>query len=990
MSSSLDPKTPESLREQLRLAYDPLFRGHTKLMAHRVRTILMVSNSYESFSIERDASLEYAIYGTSQSVSLRVIPQITTAVSAEEGLRILEQERFDLVLFSANLPDMEIGAFAAAAKQRAPNVPVVMLVFDGRWFDVTYAGQEPENIDWIVAWRGNAQVILSIIKLAEDRANVDRDIQLAAVGTILVIEDSVERYSALLPHLFTKLLLRTLELTPEGINESERMVRSRVRPKVLLARTFGEAEALVEKYQTSLLAIISDLRTFHDDRIDPQSGPRFLERFAARFPGLPVLVQSAESDGAAVAARIGARFLDKQSTRMPDALDQFILDDVGFGSFVFRDATGAVHATAANLWDMEEALWRVPDESIVWHAKRNDLSHWFRARGEVTLAELVRPLKVEDFQTTSDLRNFLRSAVAIARVEKHRGVVADFKADSFDPSYPFLVVGKGSYGGKGRGLAFMYNLLSREAPAVAGANIRVPNALIIATSLYDEFVQANGIDPAELAGLSDEGIKQRFLAARIPASLAKNLRAYLERVRYPLAVRSSSILEDSHHQPCAGLYATFFLPNSHADVQVRLTQLSQAIALVYASVFLDQARKYHQGMGLITAEEKMAIVVQEVFGRRHGELFYPTLGGVAQSHNYYPVFDMKPEDGVATIGLGLGKHVVEGGQAVRFCPKYPKVLPQFSSVASTLKASQSEFYALDLSQKDLDLAGGQGAALVRLPLAKAEEHGELGRVGSVVSPDDDRVYEGVGRPGPRVVTFSRQLKSADAPLCNLLRELLTSGRKNLGCALEIEFSANLTDEGMDFAFLQIRPFVAQIDPRQASLEGVAADKVLLRCKRAMGNGRAEGVRDLVYVHPQRFDRAKSAEVGKLVGELNARLAALRRRYVLVGPGRWGTNDPWLGIPASWYQLSAAKVIVEVPAKDLSIEPSQGTHFFHNMISAGVGYLSLGNGPDEMVRWDALDALPGVDLGLGLRHVTVPAALVIRINGGKQEAVIALG
>jgi hypothetical protein len=395
-------------------------------------------------------------------------------------------------------------------------------------------------------------------------------------------------------------------------------------------------------------------------------------------------------------------------------------------------------------------------------------------------------------------------------------------------------------------------------------------------------------------------------------------------------------------------------------------------------------------MGMNTAEEKMAVVVQEVAGRRHGDLFYPSLAGVAQSHNYYPVFDMRPEDGVATMALGLGKHVVEGGEALRFSPKHPRVLPQFSSPAATLKASQSQFFALDLAHTDRDLSDTSQATLVRLPLSRAEEDGELQRIGSVVSPDDDRVYDGLSRPGARVVTFSRLLKSADGPLCAVLQHLLTVGKQNLGCALEMEFSANLSDDSIDFALLQIRPFVAQVESARVALEPIAADKVLCRCKRAMGYGRAEGVRDVVYVHPDRFDRSTSREVGKLVGELNAKLSAERRRYVLIGPGRWGTLDPWLGIPVVWYQLSAAKVIIEVPARDIAVEPSQGTHFFHNMVSSGVGYLSLSGVSDtEFVRFDLLDGLPGEDLSPSLRHVYLPAPLTIRLNGARQEGVIAL-
>ncbi len=954
-------------------------------MEHRVRTILMVSNSYESFSIAGDADLESAIYGTSQTFQLKVIPQITTALSAKEALGILAERSFDLVLATANLADMEIGEFAAAAKALHPATPVVMLVFDGRWFDLTYGGAKLEELDWIFAWRGSPSVILSIIKLAEDRANVDRDTKLAAIGTIIVIEDSVERYSALLPVLFTTLLGRTLSLMPDGINESDRLIRSRVRPKVLLAQNFAEAKALAEKYESSLLGIISDLRTYQDDRRDPDAGPRFLCDIATRLPGIPILIQSSEPSGAELARSIGARYLDKRASRMPATIEQFILDDIGFGSFVFTDAHGNTFAHAANLWEMQDALAKVPDASILFHAERDELSLWFRARGETTLAAIVRPLHPRDFDTTSELREFLVTAVAIARAEKHRGAVADFKADCFDPTYPFLVTGKGSLGGKGRGLAFMFQLMSRELKdeELEGIRVRIPNTLVIATGEFDAFLSDNRLDPAELLQLKDHEIKARFCAGSFSQRLMADLRTYLDRITFPLAVRSSSILEDSHHQPCAGLYATYFLPNTSPDLTLRLAELCRAIALVYASMFLENPRQYHQATGMDIAEEKMAVIVQEVVGKRHGDRFYPTLSGVAHSHNYYPVFAMQPEDGAAMLAIGLGKHVVEGGEALRFCPKYPSAIPQLSSLRTALDASQRDFFALDLG-------ADKESALIKLPLDAAEEDGVLRHIGSVVSLDDDRIYNGLNRKGPRLVTFWRLLRHADEPFCKLLRYLLALGRQNLGCALELEFACNIEDDVIDFAFLQIRPFVTQRESRHIELTDLDEAKVLCRSQRAMGNGLIDTIRDIAYISPSRFDRRDSQQAAKLIGELNLRLAEERRPYVLIGPGRFGSMDPWLGIPVAWFQLSGAKVIVEVPAADLPLEPSAGTHFFHNMVSAGIGYLSLPAQTDvDFVRFEKLDAMPHEKIGDFLRLVSLPSPLKVAIDGRKQRAVIAL-
>ncbi len=984
------------LREQLRYAYDPQFRGFHKLMARRVKTILMVSNPYEAFSLSRDYSLTQDIYGTSQLLHLQNVPQIVTALSAQEALAHLADDHFDLVLISPNLPDVDTFEFARRVKAERPQQPIVLIVFDGRWFDETYAGVEPAGIDWTFAWRGNANVLLSIIKLVEDSLNLETDLQLANVGTILVVEDEVAHYSVLLPHLYTMLMQRTFSLVPQGINEGERQIRTRVRPKVLLARTFATARALFERHRSSLVGVISDLRTFHEDRHDPQAGLRFLADVVRLEPGLPVLVQSSEPNVAEVAAGLRARSLDKHGSEMRAALEQFVLEDIGFGDFVFRTADGVEIQRVANMWEMENALRTVPDESIVHHASRNDLSHWFRARGEVTLATLLRPVQVGDFASVAALRDYVSSAVSIARQEKYRGAIADFRPPEFDPDYPFLVLGKGSLGGKGRGLAFVFRQLSQKLAdgRVAGVRTRLPATLVIGADEYDRFLRGNELGTQTLAQLEDRAILERCAAGQLDQELHRGLEHYVERIRTPLAVRSSSLLEDSHYQPSAGLYATYMLPNNDADPARRLEQLCTAVKLVYASACLARARRYLEAVGLDLAEAKMAIVVQEVAGRSHGRYFYPAFSGVAQSHNFYPVFQMKPEDGVATVALGLGKQVVEGGEAVRFCPRYPQVLPQFYSPAEVMKVSQRQFFALDLGRGDFDLLAGTDATLARLPLSQAEEDGVLAPLGSVVSVDDDRLYDGVNRPGTRVVTFARILKHNEFPLSAVLNELLASCRQDLGFPVELEFAADLADsEGREaeLYFLQMRPLVAMRERRDSALvEAVPESRVLCRSQRVLGNGRIEGLYDILYVHPDRFDRGLSAEVAAAVARANDRLARERRPYVLIGPGRWGSFDSWLGIPVVWHQISGARVIVECPPRDLATDPSQGTHFFHNLTSAGVGYFSLTRSSEkEFVRWDLLEGLPGSDLSPFLRWVQLEAPLAVRMDGQTQQGVILL-
>ena len=986
---------PPDLRDQLRYAYDPQFRGLHHLMARRVRTILMVSNPYESFSISRDYSLTQGIYGASQLLHLQNVPQIVTALSGKEGLSILEKEHFDLVLVSGNLPDTDTPDFGRKVKAAHPGLPVVMVVFDGSWFDQTYRGAEPEGIDRTFAWRGSADVLLSIMKLVEDSQNVDRDLGIASIGTILVIEDAVEHYSLILPHLYSMLMQRTFLLVPEGINESDRQVRTRVRPKVLLARTFGEARALFEKYETSLVGIISDLHTYHDDQADPDTGARFLRAVAARAPGVPILVQSSEPNASEVARSVGARCLHKRGSNMRAGIEQFILEDVGFGDFEFRLPDGTKVRRVSNLWEMEQAIGSVPDESFVYHVNRNDLSHWFRARGETTLAAVLRPLTLADFPSVGALKDYVISAVSIARREKYRGAIADFRPPEFDPSYPFLVLGRGSLGGKGRGLAFVFRQLSQwlKDGCIQGVETRLPRTLVIGADESDAFLAGNGIEAASLEGVDDDAVRRRFANGSLSPRLRECLEFYIRRVNVPLAVRSSGLLEDSIRQPLAGLYATYMLPNNHPDSGVRLKHLETAVKLVYASAYVERPRRYLEATGHDLTETRMAVIIQEIAGSQHGRYFYPDISGVAQSHNYYPVFQMQPEDGVATIALGLGKQVVEGGDAVRFCPRYPQVLPQFRSPAEVMRVAQREFFALDLERGAADLLAGADATLARLELSQAEADGTLAFAGSVVPADEDRIYDGLGRRGARVVTFARILKHNVFPLCAILNEVLEAFRRDVGFAAEIEFAVDL---GADpsrkpvFYFLQMRPLVALRERYDVAPESVPPDKLLCRSERVLGNGRIEGLRDIVYVDPGRFDRGRSADVASVVAELNERLTREGRQYLLIGPGRWGSFDPWIGIPVAWHQISGAHTIVEVPPRDLPIEPSQGTHFFLNVTSAGIGYFSLGGANEkEFVRWDLLSRLAGEEIEAGVRHVRLAHPVSVRMDGQTQQGVISL-
>ena len=710
---------------------------------------------------------------------------------------------------------------------------------------------------------------------------------------------------------------------------------------------------------------------------------------------MPILVQSSEPDASLIAASVGARCLNKRTSNWREGIEQFILEDVGFGDFEFRLPDGTSVARVANMWEMEQALQTVPVESLRFHGARNDLSHWFRARGEITLAEVLRPLSIADFPAVQEFRDYIINAISIARREKYRGAIADFRPPEFDPNYPFLVVGRGSLGGKGRGLAFVFRQLSRwlKDDRIQGIRMRLPRTLVIGADESEAFLKDEAINVNTLEGQSDATLLERFARGRLSRTLSERLAFYVQQVNVPLAVRSSGLLEDSHHQPLAGLYSTYMLPNNDPDPAVRLRQLETAVKLVYASAYLERPRRYFEAIGHDLGESRMAVIVQEIAGRRYGRYYYPAISGVAQSHNYYPLFQMKPEDGVATIALGLGKQVVEGGDAVRFCPRFPRVLPQFRSPAEVMRVAQREFFALDMERTEVDLLGGSDATMARLPLAQAEADGALGIAGSVVDAEEDRIYDGLGRRGCRVVTFARVLKHNVFPLCAILNEIFETCRQELGFAVEIEFAVDIDpDPGREpeFCFLQLRPLVASRERCDIQQDAIAPEKLLCRSDRVLGNGRIEGLRDIVYVDPATFDRGRSAEMASLVASINERLMRERRPYVLIGPGRWGSFDSWIGIPVSWHQISGARVIVEVPAKDLPMEPSQGTHFFHNMTSAGIGYFSLaGSSENELLRWDVLKGLPSEEVAPGLRHVRLHEPLSIRMDGQTQQGVILL-
>jgi CheY-like chemotaxis protein len=979
---------PDGLSE-----YDPTHAVFRDLMSYRVREVLLVSSLYDSYILEEDGQLSESLDAEFYQLNLATSPRITQVSTAEEAFSILEKRPFDLVITMARLGGMDPRAFARAIKERHLDLPVVLLADNHYEAHRVKELNRPVVLDQVFVWRGDVALFLAIIKFIEDQRNVAHDTKLAGVRAIILIENSVRFYSLYLPLLYTELTKQTEALMADGVNARQRLRRMRARTKILLAETFEEGWQLFESYRAFTLGIISDARFPRGGESDPEAGLEFVRRVKAEDPDMPALIQSTDEELAERAYGLGAAFLYKHSPRLLEELRRFIQMSLGFGDFVFLDpGSGAELARVSDLAAMPKVLRRVPVGSLRYHASRNHFSNWCMARTEFALAARIRPKKVSDFADGEELRGYLVDAFSALASEARRGVVADFTPQEFDELEGFVRIGGGSMGGKGRGLGFINALLSRQEERIDGeVRVFVPPAAVIGTDAFDEFLHRGDLLALALSDASDREIENAFLRVALPEWVMGDLSAIVERTRVPLAVRSSSLLEDSYDQPFAGIYKTFMLANTNPKPEVRLGELAAALKLVYASTFSRNAKAYLANTPHRPEEEKMAVVVQRLVGRGHGRFFYPAFAGVACSRNYYPVLGLKAAEGLGAVALGFGKTVVEGGKAVRFSPGAPRRVPQFSSTSGYLETAQRQFYALALDRGLAVAQADHTDALVVLGLDEAERDGALAQVGSVYSPDNDAVYDGIGRPGIRLVTFAPILKGGLFPLSRILTRLLALGEQAMSCPVEIEFAVNLpADDGQpgEFAVLQIRPLVVEVGAEDLDelLRLTTADSVLCLSQQALGQGRIQGVRDVVYVKPAAFDRSQTLTVASEVGAVNRALIEEGRPYLMIGPGRWGTADRWLGIPVEWHQIAGARVIVETELEDVAVTPSEGTHFFQNITSFGIGYLTVQRHSGS-VDFDWLAAQPASGETSFLRHVRLERPLDVRIDGRSGRGVV---
>jgi CheY-like chemotaxis protein len=973
-----------------------LFDAFENLMPFRVNDILLVSSLYDSFILREDGRLNELLIGESLELEQHQVPGVTHVASGAEALELaLEQPRFNLIVSNLRVVDMDAAQLAREVRKAGLRVPVMVLAYDYREITNFLTRNPQTDIERIFLWQGNARILISMVKYIEDKRNVFHDTKAMDVPVILVVEDDIRYYSLFLPVIYTELISQSRRLLSEGINVAHKLVRMRARPKILLASDYESAEMDARRYREHLLAVVSDVEFPRQGIMTPAAGFALARTIRAMVPDVPIVLQSSRTEFMQRAYDEEFGFLQKRSPTLLGDLRRILTEEVGFGDFIFflPDKKTEV-GRATNLNELEQQLATVPAQSIEYHAARNHFSHWLMTRTEFALAQKLRPRKLSDFVDTEHLRRDLIESIAEYRREQGQVLIGEFNPATFQPSEAFfLQIGGGSLGGKARGLAFIRHLLHQKRIGRRYPNIRigVPATLVLTTEIFDSFLRDNDLLDLALHGTDDDEIVRRFLAAPFPVTLIDKLLAFLQEVRYPLAVRSSSLLEDSQYQPFSGVYETFMLANQNPDIQLRLEQLLEAIKLVYASTFSQHAKAYVRATPYRLEEEKMAVLIQQIVGTTHGNRFYPNFSGVVRSRNFYPHPPVRVEDGFAAVALGLGRSVVGGGKCLTFCPRYPQNLVQFSSVDDILANSQTEFWALEVEHAAR--AGDAAADLREVPfrLDVAEADGTLQMLASTYSIDNHAVYDGMSRRGPRIISFAPILKHGMFPLPGILDQLMRIGEDALGRPVEIEFAVRLpqlADEPAEFGFLQLRPLVMSREGEDIHMEQVEPAHLVCQSSQVMGHGRVEDLRDVIVVDFHRFERGRSVEVAQSVAHFNAHLGDSATPYMLIGVGRWGSTDSWLGIPVAWDQISGARVIVESGFRDLRVVPSQGSHFFQNLTAFQIGYFTVNPDAGEgFVDWEWLAAQPAVEEHGCVRHLRFDAPLLVLMNGKTSEGMI---
>ena len=962
------------------------------LMNKRIYNVLLIATKYDAFMLEDDGRVDEQIFNEYTSLSLRYPPRFTQVTTEEEALAELKDRNFELIICMPNMDNRDIFAAAKEIKIHYPNIPIVVLTPFSKEVSKRIANEDLSAIDYVFSWLGNAELLLAIIKLIEDKMNAPDDTASVGVQIILLVEDSIRFYSSALPHLYKFVLEQSQMFAKEALNGHQQTLRMRGRPKIKLARTYEEAVRIFNQYRDNMLGIVSDMSFMHDGVKDPYAGYKFGQYVRKTGLIIPFVLESSESSNKVYAKELGASFIDKNSKSYPQDLRKKIMQRFGFGDFVILNPqTKEEIMRIKDLKDLQKKVYQIPDDSLVYHLSRNHFSRFFYSRAMFPPAEVLKRVDVSDYKDMDEARKLIFDLIVQYRRMKNSGVVAIYQKDRFDEYSNFARIGDGSLGGKGRGLAFMGAMVKRYPKLeTENFNTNIPKTVVICTDIFDEFMETNELLPVALSDADDETILKYFLRASLPASLIDDLMAFFDVVKSPIAGRSSSLLEDSHYQPFAGIYSTYMVPRLD-DKYEMLRLLSDAIKAVYASVFYRDSKGYMTATSNLIDQEKMAVVLQEVVGNRYNDHFYPTISGVARSLNFYPIGNEKAEDGIANIALGLGKYIVDGGQTLRFSPRHPHNILQMSTMDFALRETQTRFYALDLKNLAEQFSIDDSFNLQRLGLKEADADGSLKYIVSTYDPYDQIIRDGYYPGGRKILSFVNILQHDVFPLAKTLDELLRIGQAEMGRPVEIEFAVNVDPNNHDkatFYLLQIRPIVDNKEIMDEDLTQVGNEETILSSTSVLGHGIVTDVQDIIYVKSGAFNSSNNQLIAYEIEKLNRRFTEEEKNYVLVGPGRWGSSDHWLGIPVKWPHISNARVIVECGLENYRVDPSQGTHFFQNLTSFGVGYFTIN--PFKGDGWfdeEYLNALPAVEDTEYLRHIHFDKPIVIKMDGKKSLGVV---
>ena len=987
------------------------------LMMRRIYNVLIVANPYDAFMLEDDGRIEEKIYNEYMELGLRYPPTFTQVSTTEEAAQVLRSTVIDLVICMPGNADNDAFDVARDIKGKFPNIHCVVLTPFSHGITKRMENEDLSIFDYVFCWLGNTNLILSIIKLIEDKMNLEHDIREAGVQMILLVEDSVRFYSSILPNLYNYILEQSKNFSKEALNRHAATMRMRGRPKVVLARTYEEAQKLYDKYSNNTLGVISDARfplksaakafgneveqeanpehgtdTFGREKC-PDAGLRLFRYIRKTDPFVPLIIESSESDNRAKAEAEGFRFVDKNSKKMSVDLRRLMEEHMGFGDFIFRDPkTHEEIMRIRSLKELQDNIFNIPNDSMLYHISRNHMSRWLCARAIFPVSAFLKHVTWEKLQDVDAHRQIIFDAIVQYRHMKNLGVVAVFDRMKFDKYAHFARIGEGSLGGKGRGLAFLDNIIKRhpEFNQYENATVQIPKTVVLCTDIFDEFMMTNNLYPIALSDASDDEILKHFLHAQLPDSLIADFFTFFEATKSPIAIRSSSLLEDAHYQPFAGIYSTYMIPYLEDKYQM-LQMLACAIKGVYASVFYRDSKAYMTATRNVIDQEKMAVILQEVVGKDYGTRYYPTMSGVLRSLNYYPIGDEEAEEGIASLALGLGKYIVDGGQTLCVCPYHPHQVLQTSETEMALRDTQTQFYALDMKHVGDDFKVDDGFNILKLRVKDAVEDQSLNYIASTFDPYDQVINDGVYETGRKLITFAGVLQHDVVPLPELMQMSMKCGSEAMRRPVEIEFACNIhADKTCDFYLLQIRPIVDAKEMLDEDVRAIPDADCLLRSHNSLGHGISEDVTDVVYVkYDDHFSAMNNFYVADDIERINRKFLADGKNYVLIGPGRWGSSDHYLGVPVKWPHISAARVIVEVALKNYNIDPSQGTHFFQNLTSFGVGYFTVDTNTEEggFVNKEMLDAMPAVEETQYVRHVRFDRPLRILMDGKKQEGAV---